>query len=180
MLGTILNIILAYQFHNQVYNFEKRKGFTKETTVYKRQERSLDTDQRFIFDIQCTDTSADTCTKANKEALQVASFLEKTFELKKSIKMLVKFVSFCKTRCGNDTIARTGPTAYFALKEKQEILYPQSLVKQISFNSDNLDYSEYDATISFNTDPKRGKFRLYFETFEDKSEDGGYSFKFIL
>eukprot|EP00835_Amoeboradix_gromovi_P006783 NODE_886_length_3442_cov_0.414897.p1 type:complete len:436 gc:universal NODE_886_length_3442_cov_0.414897:2703-1396(-) len=178
-------VVLAIEFLDQLYQFERKSGYRvesggKRTTLKYEKLGKRSSTSFFTFDIDCLDVDDDTCEKAKKESKELAQNLERIFDLKAEIKMLIRFISYCSTECSNDTIARTGPTSYFAMLEKPSILYPQSLVKQISSNLGNLALSKYDAIINFNADSRDNEFRFYFESYEDASSTDRYSFKFIV
>ena len=188
MFFGLLLLISSIEFHSQIYEFIPKKGFSsgssgsadsKTSQASKRFKRSSDSG-RFIFDVVCGNIGNDSCNKAQQEANEVAARLEQVLVLNKSIKMQINFVSFCLTSCSNDTIARTGPTTYFALRDKPTVLYPQSLVKQLATNQDALSFSKYDAVINFNSDFSKGGFRFYFESYDSSTHYSRYSFKFIV
>ena len=172
-------LIFAEEFHPQIYTFELKKGFTMGSIDYKTSQAKIHEKRDltlFKFEVNCGNIDKDICDKANKESSELASLMEKVLDIKRNIVILIQFISFCETVCNNETIARSGPSTYFALSRNPVILYPQSLVKQLANNSNSLAYSKYDAVINFNSDSDR----LYYETFEDGSQNNQYSFKFIV
>eukprot|EP00834_Sanchytrium_tribonematis_P000251 NODE_5_length_72347_cov_1.339331.p19 type:complete len:397 gc:universal NODE_5_length_72347_cov_1.339331:11255-12445(+) len=175
-------LIFALEFSTQVYIYDKfNGGYSKFDPPLVEGENNLrykrDFQPKFNFEIRCDNIDEITCSRAKSESQDLSNALSTVLNLQAAIKMLVTFTSFCATTCGNTTIARTGPTSYFALKKDQTVLYPQSLVKQIATNE--ISYTQYDATINFNIDGTNGQSKIYFESFEDP-DPTKYSFKFIL
>ncbi|OBZ83569.1 Uncharacterized protein PB7E8.01 [Choanephora cucurbitarum] len=96
------------------------------------------------------------CDKVDKAVAAAIDELTKVVNIKTSLLILVKYHSFCRKTCANDTYGWGSPTSQFTLPFEDgadlNYVYPQALAKQLApYNSTSV-WAQYDVEIEINSD----------------------------